>query len=191
MTTFIFHGGGMNPVTGTNDTFYQELVKNIPERGIVLVVYFASREDDNSNRILYDTEKCQQFGKAHINVQVATPENFLQEVARADAIYLRGGSTEKLLTALRPYANLNSCFAGKTVAGSSAGAYALSTYFSSHYEDVAAEGLGIAPARVVTHYQSDSMPPRSAAIEALKQTALELPLIILKEGEWEVLEVTP
>lgn len=107
----------------------------------------------------------------------------------ADVVYFSGGSTENLLTALRNYPNLKEKLEGKTVAGSSAGAYALSTFFSSHYEDKAVEGLGIAPVRVDTHFESETMPPKPGAIESLKNIAQGLKLIVLKEGEWKVVVV--
>ena len=51
---------------------------------------------------------------------------------------------------------------------------------------MASEGLAIVPVRVVTHFQSEKMPPKAGAVEALKNTAQDLRLIILREGEWEV-----
>jgi peptidase E len=161
----------------------------VPKNGTVLLVYFASRTDDNLDRIPLDTEQCKKFSEGKsLDVIVATPEDFSNQLAGADAVWFRGGSTEKLLTALRAYPNLKEELVGKTVAGSSAGAYALSTYFSSHYEDVIAEGLGIVPVRVATHLGSSTMPPRPGAVEALKNTAKELYLIELHEGEWKVVQ---
>lgn len=190
MTKFIFHGGGIDPKTKSNDSFYKELVKDVPEGGTVLLVYFASRTDDNTDRIDLDTEKCKEFAEGKsLHITVATPENFISQISAASAIWFRGGSTNKLLAALRAYPNLKEQLIAKTVAGSSAGAYALSSYFSSHYEDIAAKGLGIVPARVITHLGSATMPPRPGAIEALKNTAQELPLIELHEGEWRVVQI--
>lgn len=189
MTKFIFHGGGIGSAANSNDSFYAELVKDIPQNGTVLLVYFASRTDNTDKRALYDEQKCKAFATSGISVIVATLENFSEQIDKADAVFLRGGSTEKLLAALRQYPNLQDKFLGKTIAGSSAGAYALSTYFSSHYRDIAQEGLGIAPVRVVTHFGSTTMPPRPGAIEALKHTAENLPLIICSEGEWKAFSV--
>jgi peptidase E len=190
MTKFIFHGGGVDPKTNSDDSFYKELVKNVPENGTVLLVYFASRSDENSEKIALDTGKCIEFSEGKsLRIIVATPEDFLDQVAVSDAIYFRGGSTEKLLTILHMYPNLKEKLLGKTLSGSSAGAYALSTYFSSHYEDSAAVGLGIAPVRVVTHFESSTMPPNNRAVEALKNIANEMELIVLREGEWKVIEV--
>lgn len=188
MNKYIFHGGGSAQDGVGNNSFFEELVKDAPENGTVLLVYFASREDDYSDRVAYDTEKCKSATNKKLSVVVANKDDFVKQVLEADVIYLRGGSTEKLITALKEYPELESVLTNKqkTIAGSSAGAYELSTYFSSHYEDIAASGLGIVPVRVITHYESKKMPPREGAIEALKNTAQELPLITLRETEWEV-----
>jgi len=188
MTKYIFHGGCVQPESISNNAFYAEFVKDVPGGGMVLLVYFASRTDDVSARIAYDIEQCQKFsiGKS-IKFEVASLDNFMESAASADAIFFRGGSTEKLLNTLSQFPDLKSVFENKdkTVAGSSAGAYVLSTLYSSHYEDKAEPGLGIVPVRVVTHYQSEKMPPMIGAVEALKKAANNLPLIILKEGDWE------
>lgn len=188
MTKYIFHGGGAG-----SDDFYAELVKEIPSKGTVLLVYFASRTDDNSDRIAYDTQKCKEFSLGKdIVVQVATLEGFEQQAAVSDAIYFRGGSTEKLINALKQFPSLKAALENKpkTVAGSSAGAYALSTLYSCHYEDRAAEGLGVVSVRVVTHYESKSMPPRERSVEMLRNIRNDLDLIVLREGEWKIFTTT-
>lgn len=188
MNKYIFHGGGSAKNVTSNNTFFHELVKDAPENGIVLLVYFASREDDYSDRIAYDTEKYKAATNKKLTVMIAHKDDFIKQALEADVIYLRGGSTEKLITTPKEYPELEKVLVNKpkTIAGSSAGAYALSTYFSSHYEDIAASGLGIVPVRVITHYESEKMSPRAGAIEALRNTARELPLITLRETEWEV-----
>ncbi len=188
MTKYIFHGGGTRKESGNNDSFYKELVSEVPSEGILLLVYFASRTEDNSDKIAYDTQKCREFSNSNdLAVRVATTDNFTDQVAQADAIYFRGGSTQKLLDTLKQYPDLKPYFENnnKTVAGSSAGAYALSTLYSSHYEDKAESGLGIVPVRVITHYKSETMPPRDGAIKALMETREDLQLIILEEGQWQ------
>jgi peptidase E len=188
MNRYIFHGGCATQENETNRAFFSEVVKDIPNGGSLLLVYFASRDDNFTEKIESDTERFRGVAVSSINIAVATKENFINQVKEADAIYLRGGSTEKLINTLREYPDFERALKStpKTVAGSSAGAYALSTYFSSHYEDIADQGLGIVPVRVVTHYKSEKMPPRAGAVEALKTTAEELPIIITEETQWSV-----
>ena len=75
---------------------------------------------------------------------------------------------------------------GKTIAGSSAGAYAIATLSASHHEETAREGLSLAPIRVICHYQSDRLPPKAESVTALKATVQNLELITLKDYEWKV-----
>lgn len=188
MVKYVFHGGSVDPTTNTNDVLYKELVEDIPNNGTVLLVYFASRKNNYQDEIEYDSNECRKQSEGRdISIEIATEKDFLRQIESANAVYLRGGSTHKLIETLQQYPFLKPRLRNKTVAGSSAGAYALSTFYSSHYEDIAAKGLGIAPVRVVTHFKSRKMPPRPKAIEMLKNTAPELPLIILKEGEIEVI----
>lgn len=189
MTKFIFHGGGSASTPEESNSFHEELVRDVPDGGTVLLVYFASRTEDNSERIAWDTSKCNEFAHGKkLNILVATQEDFVRQISISDAIYFRGGSTEKLLTALQQYPNLKEMLSGKTVAGSSAGAYALSTYFSSHYEGIGSKGLSIVPVRVVTHYQSPTMSPEPEAVEAIMNMDSDLELIVLREGEWKVVK---
>ncbi len=188
MNKYIFHGGRSTKDVVGNKTFFQEFVSDIPDNGTVLLVYFASREDDNTDRIAHDTQKCKNAAQKNLNVIVANKDSFIEQVLVADAVYLRGGSTEKLINILKEYPEFIDSLRNKekTVAGSSAGAYALATYFSSHYEDGVAQGLAIVPVRVITHYESEQMPPNASSVENLKNTAQELPLITLREAEWQV-----
>lgn len=112
----------------------------------------------------------------------------LEEVQNADAVYLHGGSTNKLLRLLREFPSLEQYIQGKTVAGSSAGAYAIAKYGASHSEDAMREGLGLAPLRVVCHYESSELPPAPGAVALLQNTATELELVLLRDFEWKVFE---
>lgn len=51
MTKYIFHGGGTTEESKMNDSFFREISKDVKEAGNILLVYFASRSDDNSEKI--------------------------------------------------------------------------------------------------------------------------------------------
>jgi len=102
---------------------------------------------------------------------------------------MRGGSTPKLLGVLRKYESLKENLQGKTVAGSSAGAYAIGKYSAFHDDESGGkvrEGLGLLPVRVVCHYQSADLPPNPEALAILESTAPELDLVLLRDFEWNV-----
>ncbi|PIR97924.1 MAG: hypothetical protein COT89_02540, partial [Candidatus Colwellbacteria bacterium CG10_big_fil_rev_8_21_14_0_10_42_22] len=45
MTKYILHGGSAKLENDSNKKFFQELVKNVPDQGSVLLVYFAYDKD--------------------------------------------------------------------------------------------------------------------------------------------------
>lgn len=187
MTKFIFHGGAVKIISDSNKRFYQEMIKDTTSSVVILCVYFATRDDDYSEQFEYDKVQFQnQASKKDLEFIVATQKDFLSQIKKSDVIFFRGGSTLKLQQILQSCPPLADLFLGKTIAGSSAGAYVLSTYYPSHYDDIILNGLGIVPVRVVTHYKSDKMSPKIGALQLLEKTALELPLIKLRESEWQV-----
>ena len=188
MTKYILHGGFTTAENPSNDAFYKEFVLGIPDGGMILVVYFASREEKEiQEKFKKHTERIQTQTKGRsFHFVMATREGFISQIEKSDAICFYGGSTNKLLEILRTYPNLKSLFTGKTIAGSSAGAYALAHFGSSHHEEKVREGLGIVPVRLVCHYESSVLPPNEKAVSMLKNTAPELELVFLRDFEWKI-----
>ena len=187
MTKFILHGGFPRKEDGLNRSFYKELAKDLPEGGTVLLVYFAVRYD-NTDEVLEEQSNAilrQAEGKQLYFVR-ATKEDFVSQLKKADGIYFHGGSTNNLLSVLREFPEIKSLIIGKTVAGSSAGAYAIASFGASHSEDAMREGLGLAPLRVICHYESLELPPAPGAVALLKKTAPSLELVTLADCEWRV-----
>lgn len=151
------------------------------------MVYFAYREDDNSDRFNADIKNIEKQAKGKIfNFVMATRQDFLDQIKQSNAIFFSGGSTDKLLEILRTYPDLKPLVEGRTVAGSSEGAYMLAQFGASHSEAIVREGLGFVPLRVVCHYESPDLPPSTASVEVLKNTVLNLELVLLKDFEWKV-----
>lgn len=190
MTKYILHGGFTGKDNELNRTFFEEIGRDTPDGGTVLLVYFASKLEDSPNKFEKDRERIakQSHGK-NLNFVLADKERFIEQLKQADAVYIRGGNTEKLLATLRSYPDLRPLVQGKTVAGSSAGAYALSKLSVSHDGKKLCEGLGILPLRVVCHYESQELPPYPGSVEFLEETAKELELIKFKDHEWKVFYV--
>lgn len=188
MTKYVLHGGFTKEDNKLNQEFFAEFLRDVPENGKVLFVYFAVRPGDSISE-KYEAHvrmcKAQSQGK-NLEFIVATEENFLEELKSADAVFFNGGSTSKLLRILKTYPDLRPLVGGKTVAGSSAGAYVLATLGTSHSEEVMREGLGFVPLRVVCHFESSKLPPSMASFEVLKNSAPELELLVLKDFEWKV-----
>lgn len=190
MTKFILHGGYTRENNESNKSFFQEFLKDVPENGEVLLVYFAS-ETEEAKRISSEThiERCQENSQGKkLNITIATKENFLDEIKRAHAILFNGGRTKILMEALKEYPDIRSFVQGKTVAGSSAGAYTLASFGSAHSEERVKEGLGLVPVRVICHYESLKQPPTPKSVELLRNTRQDLELVILRDYEWKVFD---
>ncbi len=187
MTKYILHGGFTRKDNDSNRAFYKELVRDVPDGSTVLLVYFASREQDNSEKFKEHVESIKnQSGEKNFNFLMATRDNFLDQIKQSSALYFSGGSTNKLIDVLRTYPDLKPLVEGKTVAGTSAGAYALARFGPSHDEEKVREGLGLVPVRVICHYESPDLPPNEKAVSLLQETAPELELVPLRDFEWRM-----
>ena len=188
MTKFILHGGFTREENESNRLFFVEFMSGLTEGDTILLVLFATRDEKEKPMQCEDFMRhCREVtSEQNFNFILATEEHFLQEIEVSKAVFFNGGSTNKLMTVLRTYENFKSLLTDKTVAGSSAGAYALAQMGTSHDEEIFREGLGFVPIRVVCHYQSPTLPPFGASVEILKNTSPELELLYLKDYEWKV-----
>lgn len=193
MTKYILHGGYTSTGNELNRTFYEEIGRDVPDKGTILLCYFASQDEDNSNRFKEDSERIkeQSHGK-DFTFLFANEKDFIEQLKQADALYMRGGSTPRLLGILKKYDDFKENLEGKTVAGSSAGAYAIGQYSAFHDDESGGkvrEGLGLLPLRVVCHYESSDLPPNPEAFSSLKNMAPELDLVLLKDFEWKIFKI--
>lgn len=190
MTTYILHGGYTGAKNEMNRSFYEVLTREVPDGGMVLCIYFARADDDVPTLFAEDKQRILMHTKTkNLSVLCATRDNFEQQVRDANALYMRGGNTDNLLAALRQFPDFARLVRGKTVAGSSAGAYAIARYSVGHSVSYVREGLGLAPLRVVCHYESPMGAPNSISLETLRNTAPELELLLLRDHEWVTRDV--
>jgi peptidase E len=190
MTKYILHGGYTSTDNELNRTFYEEISRDVPDGGTILLCYFASKDEDDSHRFKEDADRIKAHAhNKNLDFRMANEAEFIEQLRQADALYIRGGSTPKLMGKLRAYDALTKILDGKTIAGSSAGAYAIGRYSAFHDDESGGkvrEGLGLLPLRVVCHYESLRLPPNPDALAMLKDTATELDLVILRDCEWKV-----
>lgn len=188
-TKFILHGGYTREQNELNEGFFKELAQSVPDGGTILLVYFAS---DDIGKFEDDKKRISNFVEnKEVTFVKATENDFINQVKNADVIYLRGGDTQKLKTQLSIYPELYESILGKTIAGSSAGAYVLSKYYYSNSKEEVFEGFGFLPIRVICHHQS-KIHPVSADIDPL--TKIDrfdngLELVLLRDYEWKVFVV--
>ncbi len=154
-TKYILHGGYTNEDNEQNRSYFAEMMNSVPKGGNILLVYFASNIDDVEQKYKKDAARLQSFTTdKQIRTTIATDKNFINEIKDADVIYFRGGDTQKLMATLDSHPDFLESVQGKTVSGSSAGAYVLSKYYFSNSQHKVKEGYGCIPARVACHYRS-------------------------------------
>jgi hypothetical protein len=195
MTTYILHGGFLTGEAPRNEAMYRRIEELVPDGGTILICLFAStRSEPEDNETFENFQKLisgYAMGKQWRFVN-SSLDGFLAEVAEADCIIFRGGSTDLLIERLKAYPGFATSLVGKLVIGSSAGAYMLGALSPSHDKDdgeaaagTVRTGLGIVPVRVVCHYGSPELPPNAEAVKILENTSTELPIVYLGDRDWQ------
>ncbi len=189
MTTYILHGSFTRIDNDSNRSFFAEFLKDVQDNGKVLLVFFAAKDDRVDSLCIEITKLCRgQLNGKQVTFTQATIEGFEAQLEESDAVYLHGGNTPTLISVLKNYQNLKEKFAGKTIAGSSAGAYALATYGAAHTEEHIRIGLGILPIRLVCHFESPELPPSETSLIKIVQADQSLELIYIRDYEWKSIE---
>jgi peptidase E len=189
MTTKFILAGGV--ITKKNDgkDFLEEFVKDFIEPVRILDVLF-SRPRKTWEKVF---EEDKVFYKERLNkdfiLELAEPEKFVEQVKNSDAIFLRGGNTEKLLEFLRQDLSWIDFLEGKTLAGTSAGAEAIAKYDYDIEKLDIRRGLNLVPLKVIVHFKSESYKVDwEKAAEQLEDFGEKLPVHKLEEGEFVVVE---
>lgn len=184
MTKYILHGGNTSTPNKWNKEFYTEIGKDVPENSQVLLVYFSRREEEYNQLFAQDKQRIiDNAGGKKLTFVSANKKDFLDQVRKSQAIYMRGGETMQLINTLKQYPEFTELLEGKTIAGSSAGAYAMSKYFYSPSEGGVFEGLGILPVRINCHWDGGQK-----AIDELNKYPKDLEMILLKDSELKVIK---
>ncbi|OGY90279.1 MAG: hypothetical protein A2677_01410 [Candidatus Komeilibacteria bacterium RIFCSPHIGHO2_01_FULL_52_14] len=182
-TMYILHGGATGKPDPLNDEFFKKIVQNIPDAGSILAVYFARKEDEYQNFFAQDKKLFEKAaGRKKIQPALASQKDFMKQLKAADAVYIRGGETPRLLTTLKHYPKFQGALQGKIVAGSSAGAYVLSTNYYSNEQGGVFQGLGILPINITCHFNGDQK-----VLDQLKKKSSQLKTVVLKDCESTVI----
>ncbi len=181
-TKFILHGGYAGRRNAENDGFFKEIVRDTSEKVSVLLVYFAKDKEEYERMSSEDTLQFKRNGKGKdFTFDIASANDFINQIKRADIIYLHGGKTLTLLETLKQYPNLVESLKGKIIAGESAGAYVLSSCFYSKTEGEVFNGLGFVPAKTICHYSGENE-------DKLEGCPKELEALLLKDYLFKVFE---
>lgn len=175
MTKFILHGGYTRDNNGDNKKFFEEITKNAKK---ILCIYFAKK--DNWKSYFEEDKPIFNFK----NLVLANEEDIIKQIKEVDTVYIRGGDTELLKERLSKI-NFKKLIKGKTVVGSSAGAYVLSKCYYSNYKHKIGEGFGILNIKVFCHYNYGER----ENLEKLKQHNEKLETVVIPDYKYVVLEL--
>ncbi len=191
-TKFILHGGYTSEKNDLNQSYFAEMVKDVSDGGNILLAYFASNDEEIEEKYHKDCERLQSFATDKLITTIkASRENFTDEINSADVVYIRGGDTQQLKATLDAYPDFLEAINGKTISGSSAGAYVLAKYYFTNSLNKVMEGYGCVPAKVVCHYKSEIHPVPEGVDPVGMMAGYDnnLELILLKDCEWVTKEV--
>jgi peptidase E len=201
-TKYILVGGYITKAQDGGKGFYDELIKGFKEPVKILYCVFARPIKEWESVFKKDELFFKQnLPEKKFELVLAQPDNFIDQVKWADAIYIKGGETEALLNELKKQKGWEKELDNKTLAGTSAGADAIAKYYYDidNLDDkgLIKKGLGLLPIKVITHYRSNYNAPNINWDEAdtkLKnhkenqEDKENLEIIKLKEGEFKVFE---
>ena len=190
MTKYILHGGFTRERNKQNALFFKEITKDLIDEDNVLLVYFAREKDIWKEKFSKDKNFLLEQTDLKLNIVMANEESFEKQIETAKAIFFSGGGDiKKLIKILNSCSNFKDIIKEKILAGSSAGAYILSTYYHSASEGEIYKGLGILPIRIVCHYLSSKFNVTKEAITKIEKYPKNLELVVLKDYEYKIIEL--
>lgn len=183
---FILVGGYPHKALDGGKAFYRSLVQGFVEPVKVLVCLFARPEENWHKAFQQDKDYfASNLPETRVEIRLATRENFFEELEWCDTIYFRGGDID-LVTIMVQYPDWQNRLHEKTVAGSSMGAYMLSTYYLDILTNSVEKGCGITNTKVGVHWKSPEYANTrwEEGYVALQNTGEDLPIYKLAEGEF-------
>jgi len=193
-TMYVLGGGFMKKTPDEGYAFYRAMLGDRKTANVLICCFampldqWETGYDEDRNKILTINNE------ASLSFQNANLDNFVDQVTWADVIVFRGGSTNDLIDNLKKVQGWQNDLTGKTIVGSSAGAYMLSSsYVMTDTTPQLAPGLGLLPIVIATHYRStfihngdiDKSQTFWDNVDYLMRTqANGRDVIVLKEGEF-------
>ena len=190
LTKFLLHGGASSEVQESNNLFFQEFTKDLADGANILFIGFA-RETETEQQEVFERDRVKILASTdkNINVEKAELDIFKEQLIKADAIYATGGVSKILKERLQTCPEFADLLAGKTYAGSSAGANVVSKYHTSGFTEGVLEGLDILPVCVMAHYGNPDFNGTDETEHWFNDVRGDMELIKLPECEWISREV--
>lgn len=183
MTKFILHGGYTRVENPENNNFFNEITLGSKGRFLILLNYFSREKSEVEQYINQDKQRILQNSEnKELEFEVADTNHFPEQLKRANAMFVRGGDTGKLLVEMSKVSNLAELIKDKTIAGSSAGVYFLMKYYWSNDRKRIEEGLGFFNIKAYCHYKSEE----NQNIQQLLSYKENLPLLTLPDFKYVI-----
>ena len=153
-TKYILAGGNDRESYDYGKALAAEVFKTCTPPLRVVSCAFASPREDWEAKFSVRQEWFKQAFGGKTKVVMAFPDNFREQVREADVVYFHGGDDDLIAYRLSQFDKLSELFAGKVVAGSSAGADWLSAGFWTCDWRAVRQGSGLTPLNIIPHYES-------------------------------------
>lgn len=196
MTKYILNSGGLGGKPDLARQFFREVCAELGPTPHFLICLFASPREQWEQKYQQDVDGIPNLLPDTISptFTMALPEQFPEQIAQADALYIRGGDDHLLRYWLQQYP-LAELLKEKTVAGNSAGSNIFATHFWTCDWRASLDGLGLLPIKFISHYNSnfgydDPRGPidwQAAYDELAAHGDSTLPIHAPKEGEYVVI----
>ena len=184
---YFLHGGATGKDTERNHVFFREIIDSVGNKPInILLIYFARAEGVWRSLFEEDMKKFTEasFRRGLHNIEVGDINVGIlsDQIKEANIIFIRGGDTDKLRRKMDEVANLEDLLQGKVIAGSSAGAYILSSYYYANSKNEIKQGMGILPIKIFAHYSDDQIDN----FRKLEMFGPDMPVLKIEEADFEV-----
>lgn len=168
---------------------------NIGEHKLLICLFARNQNVWNWEELFKENArflKCVAPDGAKIQFSLATEKAFEKQLTESDIIYFSGGDSIPLYSALaRIGNNWTKNLDKKVVIGTSASTDMLSKYNFDIQQGRLDRGLGLASVKTIVHYNSLTHQPRFGwdnAVKELRKYGEELPIFLLREGDFRVYE---
>lgn len=193
MTKYILQGGGMKEFSFKKYINFWKLLKLIPRKSKILVVFFARPKEDWGMLFKKTKNSNFVFGRWDIDYVLASDDSneFIEQIKECNVVYFRGGNTPMLQKKLEQLPNLRQLLEDKLIIGSSAGSLVFAKYYYDQDYDQIFKGLNFLDVKMITHYKSKGEYASTSGddkLRMLKDYEEDLPVYAIRETEFVIID---
>lgn len=198
MTTYILHGGYTSGMTDAQSNKLRDAILsklNDDKIKFAIIPFAATRDNWEKKFESRNKSLAKRLFGDNYEIRLAYPDTFYGDCDWANVIFIQGGDYSLLSHYLDQFSDLAKVFANKIVIGSSAGADCLSEMFYDGDWRKIGKGYGLVDVASIPHFGGEygNDDPRGpidwSKAEQELRGATDLPIYLIREGEFEVFEV--